>query len=362
MKIFLRLAVALAWALAGAAAAQQDTCARIESTLGREPLKMVAFLDQASCLGDDNDRDATARGVRGVLADAGASEADRVDDALLQVTRYVRSAAGSRAGASQPLLATLAGEIESVRERLLARVPLGEQNVKGWEWRGAVLRGVPAVDASRLEITCAQASDAACQEAGETGKIVFRAASLVRQSLQLSMAPVYDKALAATRVRDAKWTRYFDEARLQFPWELWVNGLRYGRVNRKAGGFAEPPRDQIILAHPGVGMEYVRGAESGSRLEPALLIELIGYNRWRWTQDGTMENAWGASLVQTYSDRAGLSSARPGIMVHWQNKYSVAFTRNNGSTGILLSVDLAKAVARVEKDARERFRLSGRED
>lgn len=362
MKTTARLILALVCALAGAAAAQQDTCARIESTLGSEPLKMIAFLDQANCLGDANDQDATAKGVRGVLADAGTSEANRVDDALLQATRYVRRAAESRTPESRPLLATLAGEIESVRERLITRVPLGEQNVKGWEWRGAVLRGVPAVDASRLGITCAQASDAACKEAGETGKVVFRAASLVRQSLQLSMAPVYETALAATRVRDAKWSRYFDEARLQFPWELWVNGLRYGRVNRKAGGFAEPPHDQVIFGHPGVGMEYVRGADSGNRFEPALIIEIIGYNRWRWTVDGKMENAWGASLVQTYSDRAGLSSSRPGIMLHWQNKYSIAFTRDDSKTGVVLSVDLAKAVTKVEKDAREKFRVRGRED
>jgi hypothetical protein len=249
-----------------------------------------------------------------------------------------------------------------VRERLNTRVPLGEQNVKGWEWGGAGFRGVPAVDTSSLEVTCPQASDPACKEAGETGKVVFRAASLVRQTLQLGMSEVYEKALAATRVRDSKWSGYFDEARLQFPWELWLNGLRYRRENRKAGGFAEPPNDQLILGHPGVGMEYVRGAPSGNRFQPALVIELIGYNRWTWTVDGRMENAWGASFVQTYSDRAGLSSSRPGIMLHWQNKYSLAFTRDDSKTGVMLSIDLAKAVTRVEKDAREKFRLSGRGD
>jgi hypothetical protein len=72
-----------------------------------------------------------------------------------------------------------------------------------------------------------------------------------------------------------------------------------------------------------------------------------------------MGRAFGASLIQTYSDRAGLSSARSGIMLHYNNRYSLAFTRNDGESGVMLTVDLANLVTKVESDTREKFRMLG---
>jgi hypothetical protein len=337
--------------IAGAAAAQEPICRRIEAQLGNEPLKMLAFLDQASCLGDDNDSDAITQRVRALL------RKKQPEEALRQVAEYVHAAAGDRQPASQAVLAALELEVESVRGRLRAQQPLGEQHVKCWEWDKTRFRGLPSVNPAPLEVTCAKADEPPCREAAEAGKAVFRAASLVRQTLQFTLSDVYEQALAATRVRKAKWDAYFDDARVQFPWELYVNGWFYGRENRRKGGFAEPPNDQFIFLHPGIGVEYVGGAPSGNRFEAALVLELIGYNRWSWTKAGKIDNAWGASIIQTYSDRAGMSSMRPGVMLHYQSKYSVAFTRKNGETGVVLSVDLAKLVTKVEEDTRETFML-----
>jgi hypothetical protein len=262
---------------------------------------------------------------------------------------------------ARALIAAIANEIAAVRVKLERNQPLGEQDAKGWEWNGnrRVFAGLPALDMTRLDVTCQREADVACREAASAGRVVFRAAGLVRLALRFSLEETYQQALDAARVRDAKWMSYFDEARLQYPWELLVNGWRHGRENRKAGGFADVPADQWILLHPGVGLEYVRNAPKGSRFEPALVVELIGYNRWSWTRDGRMGTAYGVSLIQTYSDRAGLNSARPGVMLHYNNKYSLALTRKGGETGVMLSMDLSKLVTKVEEDARAEFRMLG---
>jgi len=366
MRIALRIVVFSSFVLAATAAGAQD-CADLERRFGTQPLLMLGFLDRARCLGDSVDAEpVTLRVLRlapkGEVARALLPDAPlRAAAALREIGDYVAEAMPEHGPRARALLAALAEEIESVRSRVAERLPLGEQSVKGWEWDGntAQFRGLPTLEMTPLNETCAAPTEPKCRDAAAAGKVVFRAAALVRVVLRFSLEEVYQQALEAARVRDAKWTRYFDDARLQFPWELYVNGLRHARENRKAGGFADVPDDQWIVLHPGVGLEYVRDAPRGSRFEPALVVELIGYNRWRWRPDGRMGTALGISLIQTYSDRAGLQSARSGIMLHYDHKYSLALTRGDGETGLMLSVDLSRLVDRVGDEARERFRLLG---
>ena len=73
--------------IAGAAAAQEEICKRIQSQLGNEPMKMVAFLDAANCLGEDNDAEAVTKAVRAAL------RKKQPEEALRQVADYVHAAA-----------------------------------------------------------------------------------------------------------------------------------------------------------------------------------------------------------------------------------------------------------------------------
>ena len=369
MKTTCRIAFVLWVGLAAGAASAQDAaqCAAIEKQLGTKPLAMLGFLDESGCLGGDKDGAPVAKNVRrlvpvGMVPREQLAEVPHLaGSALVRVSAYVAGEMPDHGQPARQLLAALANAIGAVHARLAQRLPLDEQNVKGWEWDGITqrFRGLAALDVQRLDVECATAADIACREAASVGKVVFRAAALVRIALRFSEQDTYQQALDAARVRDTKWTHYFDRARLQFPWEMYLNGRRHGRENRKAGGFADVPNDQWILLHPSVGLEYVKDAPRGSRFEPALVLELIGYNRWRWKSDGRMGTAYGVSLIQTYSDRAGLESLRTGVMFHYDSRYSVALTRGSGETGIMLSVDLSRLVTRVEDDARSRFRLLG---
>src|SRR5262245_35124214 len=93
--------IVLAVALAAPAAAQEAICKRIESQLGNEPLKMLAFLDQASCLGDDNDSEGVTQAVRSLL------RRKQPDEALREIAGYVHGAAAQRPAQSQAILAAL---------------------------------------------------------------------------------------------------------------------------------------------------------------------------------------------------------------------------------------------------------------
>lgn len=369
MHIVQRLVLVL-WVIfvAGAASAQDAArCVEIEKQLGAKPLEMLGFLDRARCLGGANDAVPVTAAVRRMLPDTSVppEQLGEVPNiaraALAQIGAYVAGAMPGHGQSARTLIAVLANAIDAVRAKLAGNQPLGELDAKGWEWNGARMTfpGLPALDMKRLNVTCAQEADIACREAASAGKVVLRAAALVGHTLRFSLAETYQLALDAARVRDAQWTSYFDEARLQYPWELLLNGWRHGRENRKAGGFAEVPDDQWILLHPGVGLEYVRNAPKGSRFEPALVVEIVGYNRWSWSSGGRMGRAYGISLIHTYSDRAGLASARPGVMLHVNNRYSLALTREGGETGLMLSLDLSKLVTRVEEDARAKYRLLG---
>lgn len=369
MRFPYRLLAALCACVAAGAIHAQDAavCAEIEKENALQPLLMLGILNQRGCLGGARDELPVAVAVRKSVPESPVpseqlGEVPNVAGAAIgQVAAYVSGAIPEHGQSARALLAALANEIESARAKLARKQPLGEHDTKGWVWDGRAKRfpGLSALEVARLDVTCRPEADVACREAASAGKVVFRAAALLRHALAFSSWETYQQALEAARARDAKWTHYFDDARLQFPWELYVNGQRHGRENRKAGGFADVPNDQWILLHPGVGLEYVRGAPRGSRFEPALVVELVGYNRWRWKADGSMGTALGVSLIQTYSDRVGLQSSRPGVMLHYNHKYSLAVTRANGETGLMLSMDLSRLVTRVEDEARSRFRALG---
>lgn len=104
--------------------------------------------------------------------------------------------------------------------------------------------------------------------------------------------------------------------------------------------FANPPKLQYFFLRPWAVMEYVDKADDGSQFKAALSFEWIGINKW----DGCFKNiACGASVVSTYSDRAGVDDFGLGLMFHIDNKYSFGGTVRDGEYGFFVTVDLLKA-------------------
>ena len=195
----------------------------------------------------------------------------------------------------------------------------------------------------------------------QVAESLLRHAKLMDRLGDLAHAPELDAFTTRIASLQEMWRQYAVEARSQTPIELAINSWRF-KHDLATEGFVRPPSQQIIALHPSVAMEYVGDADDGSRFEPALMVEWIGINRWRWRggESPRMEDPIGVSLVSTYSDRAGTRDVGHGIVLHYKHVYSLGVTRHGGDTGVFVSVDLQKLLMdKKEKlaDVRAKFRV-----
>ncbi|RKF19865.1 hypothetical protein DBZ36_05245 [Alginatibacterium sediminis] len=138
-----------------------------------------------------------------------------------------------------------------------------------------------------------------------------------------------------------EWDKFYYEARYQYPWEKMFTSYIY-RDQLSSTTFAAPPNKQLFLLRPWAVLEYVDGAADGSQFKAALSLEWFGINLWQGCFGSNV--ACGASLISTYSDRAGLDDFGHGLMLHVSNKYSFGATFRDGETGIFVTADLLKAI------------------
>ncbi len=157
---------------------------------------------------------------------------------------------------------------------------------------------------------------------------------------------------------EVMWDLYTNDARVQYPWEMLLNGYLYQQdINEREAEQGRdvrlvdrlPPSRQIILLHPGVGLEYVDDATDGSRLEPAVVMEWLGFNTWRYQGSGSnvsMARPLGVSLVTTLSDRNGSKNVGHGLAFHWNHKMTTGLTwRSGGEVGLFISIGLADRIS-----------------
>lgn len=155
-----------------------------------------------------------------------------------------------------------------------------------------------------------------------------------------------------------QWDSYFNEAKFQWWWEVWANGQRMERAGlcpkddetQQRLGFCKVPTDQLIVLHPDVALQWIDGAESSDELSPSFIVELFGRNKWSWDETGAVDNAFGWSIVASYTNLTRSDDWGFGGMVHLNNKYSLGLTSTDGELGVFLSLDLSdKLFARKQK-------------
>lgn len=203
-----------------------------------------------------------------------------------------------------------------------------------------------------LTPACSDSASDQCARATRIAAEMVRYAYLVQQAAQYSSwSDLHDGYLRIGRLLK-QWNAYSTETRPQWIHELFINSRCYEQ--NKEPGLRSPPEHQLIVVHPSVALEYVHGADKGSRFQPALLIEWAGYNRWKWKGDSPqMENAWGASIVSSMSDRAGTTAMGHGFVIHYKHIYSFGMTRHGGDTGFFVSMDVQKFLMNKEEKIQE---------
>lgn len=378
---------ALAAACMGVASAQpaaQKSCADLRLELAAvAPLTAVNRLANASCLGGELDADAATRRAQRLFDTAGrvegqprrreikdvalsAEERRALTVAVLRVAdEYLGTLASAARAADKPEVERTRTAVQAAIRDRSAGVEAGErsreQRAEYWRWDGLQSElGQTGIDVPGMlkRAGCDATPRAAdCAAAQSTAEGLLRGAHLAERAFTPDQAEAVQAAAARAAVRDARWRSYFADARSQYPWELWVNSWRYETRVRNDLGLSGPPDWQWILLHPDIAMQYVSSAAEGDRFKPALLLELIGYNWWQWGADNKPRNAWGVSLVRTYADTTSIPSSAWGVTIHRNSKYSLTLTRQDGKTGVLLSVDLAGAVTQASQAWSDQFRV-----
>jgi hypothetical protein len=339
----------------------QKPCAELRVEVEREPaFRAVNTLANASCLGGVRDDHEAAKRVQALFATAskveGHERAKIRDVDLSAEERRALSVAVLRV-ASEYLETVNAPEADALRRAVQkamrdrnARVASREAQMSYWTWDGQQQLPLGATGIDVRSMLSRPGTRAAAES-------LVRASALAERAFTPDQAQAIQEAQQRAEARDERWRSYFSDTRSQYPWELLFNSMIYESTVRSEQGISGPPRWQLIALHPDIGMQYVRSADAGDRFKPALLLEIVGFNRWSWGVDNTPQNAWGASVVRTYADTASIAPGAWGVAVHYNSKYTATLTRSDGKTGLVLSVDLAGAVTKAGEEWRDRFRV-----
>lgn len=214
---------------------------------------------------------------------------------------------------------------------------------------GAMMSNVSGAGdlAAPLGTKCPEA--ATCAAAIADLEALLRGHALVEVALVVARKEELSDIAELFSKRASMWEAYRTEARPQYPWEWLLNGALYRDDRPKDAannpiGPANLPKAQVILLHPGVGLERfdIRNTDQSAN-NPTLYLEWLGYNRLYWDYDaGKLRGGLGVSLVSVYAPRHDAKDWSHGIMFWVENKYGVAVTRNDEGTGIMVSVDVGE--------------------
>ena len=157
-----------------------------------------------------------------------------------------------------------------------------------------------------------------------------------------------ERSAACSRLLRQRYESYFDAARFQWPWELYINGLPgfRGETPLMCEGFRDVPRQQWIVLHPSLGVRYSENA--AQKTDAAILIELIGFRRWQWAE-GKAVNARGASAVLSYSNQSDATRFGWGGLVHVRDDVSVGLVKHQSGTGNRVSLVFGYAFGQLFK-------------
>jgi hypothetical protein len=209
-----------------------------------------------------------------------------------------------------------------------------------------------------VERACQPASQD-CTAEFERVREVLRLARLTRLVLNQSFAPFFQAHLDETSKRLKQWGEYFDTARSQYPWELFINSKAMGDsrevIEGVKQGYRNVPSQQFIVLHPTMSFEYDRNQPKGQQMNVVAVVDVFGINRWSWNTDGSMGTAIGATAIASIGDKASGSNVAWGAMVHVNHKYSVGFTVRGDDRALLVSADVPKLWAKVPQSVRERI-------
>lgn len=185
---------------------------------------------------------------------------------------------------------------------------------------------------------------------------LLRSSNAMYQAIVAHQLPIINENALFLSTRDQEWSQYFNTISVQYPWELGFNSWVFTRekTDEELALFPQAPNSKFIILHPSVGYEYIDTPASSGSFEGVVLLELAGYERWRW-ENGKAKSRWGGSVVLSFADIQGMDTIGIGVTLHTPFKNSsVGLIWRDGDDGsetsIFMNVDLAKLIMKY-KDA-----------
>ncbi len=356
------LALAL---LATTARADDAACASQEAAgLRDNPASIVIPQLAPTCYGVSEEKQPLTQQVRALIDKDPTFE--RLAGALRTLATHVGASSVYGAQAQRDAFVARAN---AAAEDVARQLPAGQADASPlfWQIENGRVMAVPGLDiVSALNAACPSAASsgaAACKTAIDSAKAWFRAVQLVDTTLSIYSKPGIQELLTRSTNRLAMWHAYRDEGLPQFQWEWLVNSWRLnksdkgpdGRARDAAGqpiGPMKVPTDQIIVLHPGVGLEYrespdeqpTSGNSVDSHTAPIVYLELLGRYRWSWNEtSGKMIGGSGVSIITTYADRDNDTQVGYGLLFHsrFTKSYKLGITRSGDTTNLIFNIDLA---------------------
>lgn len=359
----------LAWS--GAASAQADSCEAFYS----EKIKPQAFdgawafsaihasATPSGCILGEQDTSAIAPLYKSLFVN---KDLDRLSISVKQqeiidrVLEDLASLASGRCSAANPagcLIERQTGKVLALRATLDSAVtnpatpnPLLVQDnwvVKNDGLQRVTGDNISAYVAAQCRVNLATTE---CRNGVLYAAKLIRSGEAMAQLVTHYQLPLIGQNKQFLTARDKQWDQYFNEVSVQYPWELAVNSWWYTRskTREELAGFPEAPTSKFVALHPSVGYERIDTPIQKDSLEGAVLIELLGYERWQW-KNGEAKNRWGGSVVASYADINGMDSVGYGLVLHTPvRNTSIGVIWRDGDQGdemgIFINIDLAKLI------------------
>ena len=177
----------------------------------------------------------------------------------------------------------------------------------------------------------------------------------IRRMLFAWGQPGRESAGAALAASAARWDNYSTRGYFQFPWELAVNSIGFDAASD------DPPQSQWVLAHPGVGLEFISSrVEDFDAFQPlqTLTIEFgwLRYNGSRSAYTGL--TVFAALPTDEVAGVGAMLHAGGFVKVGYvvRPKDDAGVSRN----GILVTTDLLQFIAKTPSTLQNMRDLVGR--
>ena len=287
-------------------------------------------------------------------ADAGLDKAvlrDRLFKQVMTDLKAIDSNDCLSGSTADCLVAKQLGSVQALHQALSSGSAPDENLVDHDFWIVKSNGKLGSIDANLqkfLKTACAALDSSDCRTGFNAAAVVIVSGLEINQIVTAHRLPVIDANSAFLSSRDREWHAYFNQVSVQYPWELAWNSKRYTRLysDEQLALFPRAPESKIIALHPSVGFEYIDTPVSGNSQEAAVLVEIIGFERWKW-KNGSATQRWGASFTASIADIEGMDSIGWGAVVHTPvENISIGIIRRGGSrdseTGIFVNLNLAK--------------------